>query len=197
MRYKILGSVTEAISIAEARAHCYLETAVGADEDAQETMVPIYLAAAREMAENFTGLALGVKTIEMALDVFNDDIELVSPVREILSVKYYDEDGVLQTLDPSTYYTDTYSKPSYLIVNDGYSWPSVQNKANAVIITYEAGYGSDTDHEILPFCAKAAILLTVGKLFENREDATEKPMSNLPEGAFELLRPLRVRLGIA
>lgn len=92
---------------------------------------------------------------------------------------------------------DDYSKPNYLVLLDGYSWPDVANNLNSVIILYETGYGADSDSEQLPFAAKAAILLTVGKLFENREDITEKPMTTIPDGALEFLRPLRINLGMA
>lgn len=200
MRSRILGTVTEAISLEEARAQCYVDTEVTSDVNAQDIMIPIYLAGARAMAENFTGLAFCKKTIELARDAFPEDsnsIELTAPATTVVSVKYYDGDGTLQTMDPDYYFLDMYSRPSWLTLVDGYEWPTVAERANAVIITYETGFGDDTDSEIIPPEAKIAILLTVGKLFEERSDATEKPTTQLPEGALELLRPLRVKLGMA
>lgn len=200
MRDKVIGEVTEAITIEEARAHCYVDTEVTSDVNAQDLMIPVYLAGAREMAENFTGLALCRKTLQLARDEFPDcdkPIALVAPATHVVSVEYYDADGTLQEMDPATYVLDVYSKPSWLVLVDGYGWPEVAKRPNAVIITYETGYGNTTDDELLPTAAKIAILLTLGKLFEERSDATEKPTTQLPEGALELLRPLRVNLGIA
>jgi hypothetical protein len=62
------------------------------------------------------------------------------------------------------------------------------------------GYGDDSDSEPLPFEAKAAILLIVGHLYENREEVVEhsnQTLLNIPTGAEALLRPLRVRMGMA
>lgn len=48
-----------------------------------------------------------------------------------------------------------------------------------------------------PRSLRAAILLVLGHLYENREDSVEKALASIPNGADALMRPLRVRLGMA
>jgi uncharacterized phiE125 gp8 family phage protein len=198
---KLIGTVTEPVTLAEARCHCRID-ADTSDGHPDDTMLEIYISAARAYAENFTGLAFAKKTLELALDEFPDDeIELTGPATSVTSVKYYDSDGTLTTVDADNYILDDFSKPSYLYPVANYSWPTAGDRPNAVRIVYVTGYGTDSDSEAIPFEAKAAILLTVGHLYENREDVTEmlnsRPLVTIPNGAEALLRPLRVRLGMA
>ena len=196
-KYKVIGAVTEPITLAEARLHCRVD-ADTSDGHPDDSLIEMYISVAREYAENFTGLALGKKTIELTLDDFpSDEIELIGPASSVTSIQYYDAAGDLQTLDASNYELDDYSKPSYIYPAYAVTWPPVYPMTNAVIITYVTGYADDSDSQPLPFAAKAAILLMVGHLYENREDTTDRSMSNIPNGTDALLRPLRVRLGMA
>jgi hypothetical protein len=43
---------------------------------------------------------------------------------------------------------------------------------------------------------RAAILLTIGHLFANREDSTDKQLQELPQGCKWLLQPFRIGLGV-
>ncbi len=68
-------------------------------------------------------------------------------------------------------------------------------------VRYRSGYQSeedpDSDAPPLPRSLRAAILLVLGHLYENREDSVEKALASIPNGAEALMRPLRVRLGMA
>lgn len=196
----IVQPVTEPISIEECRSHLEAQLYGDTDvDDADDLMILGWLAAAREYCENFTGLSLARKTYEIALDEFpSAEIELpMSPVTEIVSVTYVDAAQDLQTMASPTYVLDDYQRPAWLLPASGTSWPAAGSFINAIKVRYIAGYSDDSDGEPLPFALRAAILLVLGHLYLNREETTEKAMASLPLGAESLLRPLRVRLGMA
>lgn len=179
----------EPITTAEAMAHLRL------DED-DATMLPIYLSAAREHAERFTGRTIARQTIEVAFDAFPAaEIELPhSPVMSIQSVDYTGADGADATLDPGAYVLDDYSEPQWLLPVIGSAWPATQSVINAVRVRYVAGYG---EGKPLPAPIRAAILLTLGHLYANRESVTVKaPATELPLGVIALLRDYRRRMGL-
>lgn len=71
---------------------------------------------------------------------------------------------------------------------DGVSWPDTATRAEAVRVTYEAGFGVSAD--LVPRAITRAAKLMVGHFFENRE-ATLVGISaqELPLGVQALLRP--------
>jgi uncharacterized phiE125 gp8 family phage protein len=106
-----------------------------------------------------------------------------------VSVKYYDTDGVEQTLDVAEYYEDAKSKPARIVPVS--SWPATKDRPNAVTITIEAGYGATADK--VPQVIKQALLLMVGDMYENREETVVGTIvSTLPLTADRLLRPFRL-----
>jgi uncharacterized phiE125 gp8 family phage protein len=196
----------EPISIEECRSH--LEASPYADSDVDlldDTMITGWLAAAREYCEQFLGLSLSRRVLEVALDRFpNEDddgdtaIELpFGPVLEVQSIGDSSSSSDESGIDADTYRLDDYSSPSRLLPNP--SWPAMSG-ALAIRIRYVAGFGADSewpDAPELPWAARAAMLLVLGHLYANREESTDKAMESLPLGAESLLRPLRVRLGMA
>jgi uncharacterized phiE125 gp8 family phage protein len=186
----------EPITVTEARAHLEAQPYEDSDVDpVDDTMIEGWISAARELCEQFVGLSLATKTLEIALDTFPDDGEAVDlpfgPVREVYSVSWGDESDT--EMAAADYTLDNYRKPNQLRVAS--AWPTVTESPNVVKIRYLAGYGVDSDGgEALPKLCRAAILLTLGYLYQHRGDDTE---AALPKDAEYLLRPLRVRLGMA
>lgn len=206
------GPDAEPITIEECRSHLeaalYDDTAV---DDLDDAMILAWLGAAREHCEQFTGLSLAPRVLEIALDRFPtaaDDgsaaIELpFGPVVEIVSVgasaasssSSSSTSSDADLLSPSDYLLDQYSSPNRLLPTS--SWPAASGDL-AVKVQYIAGYGDVTNGgSPLPAAARAAMLLVLGHLYRNREQTTEKAMADLPLGVDALLRPLRVRLGMA
>lgn len=101
----------------------------------------------------------------------------------ILSVKYYDTDGVQQTLDPSKYVFD--NGRTMLWPSSGESWPdlSADQNSNMIEIMFTAGYG--TTATTIPRSMKAAIMLCVGKWFF--DPAQEGSALHSQEVAYERL----------
>lgn len=166
------------------------------------------LPSAREHCENFLGLSLSPRTLEYALDRFPSTsvdgslaIELpMGPVVEVVSVMVGDANSDI-TSDSALFFTDfhldRYVLPSALWPASGV-WPAITGGRNAIRIRYIAGYRVDSFGGFeLPKVLGAAILLVLGHLYEHREDTVEKALQSIPLGAEALMRPLRVRLGMA
>lgn len=200
-------SAVPLLSLATLRKQCEI-IATDVDSDGTEShpddeLLAIYLAAAVEHAEDFTGLCLVPRTLEVALDQFPlkaGGIDLPRPpLVEVLS--FVSNDGSDGAVDPDTYLLDLFGDVASLRPLS--AWPGLEADAgpNAVKVRYRAGYqaeeDADSDTLPLPGAIKAAILLTVGHLYRNREATVEKAMSELPLGVESLLRPKRVRTGMA
>lgn len=89
------------------------------------------------------------------------------PLVSIDSIQYLDDTGVLQTLDPSLYAVDAVSEPARIVPAFGTSWPSTQNIANAVRVSFTCGYG--TLPSSVPAGIRIWMLMLAGTLYENRE----------------------------
>ena len=208
----------EQITLAEARLHLRLDDdgdspAVHPDDP---WLTGVGIPAAREYCEGWLGRALAPQTIELALDSFTAPIHAewsgctlswpasqtriplpMPPVPSVTSVKYYDASGD-NTLATSAYHFDDYD-PAIVLV-DGTSWPTTSVRPNAVRIRYRAGYslpGESPDTNPLPIALKAAMLLVLGALYENRENAAADQLTDIPLGAQALMMPYRVRLAMA
>jgi len=186
MGYKLItGPATEPVSLAEAKLHLKIETADTADD----TLIAILIAAARESAEQFTRRAFIAQTWELQKDCFEDgEIQLrKTPVQSVTSIKYYDVNGVEQTLATTVYGLNQADEPNEVYLKYGQLWPQVRGEENDVKIRFVAGYTT------VPSSVKAAILLIVGHLYENREDVViGRQVNDLPKGSKFLLEPYRL-----
>lgn len=89
------------------------------------------------------------------------------PLVTIDSIMYYDDNGTLQTLDMSAYIVDANTEPARIVPAVGASWPSTQNRVNAVQVTFTCGYGAAGS--AVPAGIRIWLLMMTGTLFENRE----------------------------
>lgn len=186
MAFKVTTAVaTEPLTATEAKLHLKVDTS---DDD---TIVTALITAAREFSEHYTGKAFAPVTLEMALDCFpydaddgdaDEGIDLdMPPVASITHVKYTDIDGVEQTITSTNYALSTYGTAARITPVYGYSWPSTQDIENAVRVRYVAGYTT------LPKAARAALLLLIGHLYENRQSVSALTLAEIPMGARALL----------
>ena len=220
---KIIDDVTvEPITLEEARAHLEAQAYEDSDVDPiDDAMIEGWISAAREFCEDFTGLTFATKTLEIAIDRWptvaldgSTQVELPGgPVREIIEIMIstsadYTSDDVDSDVaagedvyadgqvNPDLYLLDTHRQPPR--ITPVTSWPVVTEATNAIRIRYLAGYGVDSDGgEALPKVMRAALLLVLGHLYANRESTTDKVLQEVPMGVTSLLRPRRVRLGMA
>lgn len=205
MGLKIITEPTsEPITLEEARLHLGI-VAYDSDGHPHDAMIEGMISSARTYAEEFTGLSLAIKTYELALDQFPefDEIQLdMAPVIDITSVSYIDEDLVQQSILDADFVLDSYQKPAWLLPAIDFDWPATGSVINAVKIRYRAGYVPTPDSDeplalLLPSAIKGAMLLLLADLYENRGQTIPGSVSELPVGVQGLLRPYRVRLGMA
>ena len=158
----------------------------------------IGIPAAREWCEGYSGLSIGIKTLELATNGFpSGGIKLpYGPVIGVVAMTYVDTDGAENEMTESDFTYDEFTEtvnPAY-----GLSWPTARDSANSVRIQYQVGYELDSDGlAVLPYRVLAAILLVLGHLDVNREDSSPVVMSQIPTGAANFLDQVRTRLGMA
>lgn len=111
---------------------------------ALDARITSLIPAARRLAESLTGRALILQTWECVLDAFpENDLRIgMLPIQSVTSVKYFDPDGVLQTMDPGDYVLDVDTLPGWLLPAYGVSWPATRCQAQAVTVRFVAGYGN-------------------------------------------------------
>lgn len=199
MAYKITVPATvEPLTLDEARTHLRVEAYGSPLEHPDDTYISSCITVAREFCEQYLERALAQQTIEMALDNFPDQsIELpLAPTNSITSVKYYDTSDVEQTVLTTVYSLDDYSEPNWLTLKVNQRWPVTNQGANNVKILMTVGYLPAN----VPTPIKAAMLLIVGNLYENRQQDllgnTRISFNSLPLGVYNLLQPYRLGLGL-
>lgn len=166
MGRKIITPPTvEPVTLAEAKLHQRIDVS---EDDA---LVSMWITAIREHAEHLTGMTLAPTRFGLYLDEFPaDGIELPGgPVTSVVSVQYADSAGVLQTLDSGDYALDDAQEPSWILPAYGVTWPSTQDVANAVRVTYDAGFSASN----VPAPIKAYILAALGTCYANREHTAQ------------------------
>jgi uncharacterized phiE125 gp8 family phage protein len=159
----ITAATTTPVSLAEAKLHCKVDAA---DDEA---LITAYIVAATEQAEQILNRVLMPQTWELTLDSFPAAFELTrSPVQSITSLKYYDTNGVLQTLASNLYSLDNADGDNSAYVVPAYNtdWPVTREQINAVSVRYVAGYADAT---VIPEPIKAWIKIQVGTMYKFRE----------------------------
>ena len=172
---------TEPVTLAEAKLHLRVDTS---DDDALITRL---ISAAREQCEQELDRAVAPQTLQLLLDAFPDGALVLprGPVTGVTSVQYVDTAGVLQTIAPSNYALDEAQIDVWLLPAYGFDWPATRDEANAVRVTYTAGWTT------APASVRQWILLALGTLYASREADSDRPA--VPQGfAARLLDRYRV-----
>lgn len=148
--------------------------------------------AALDGPETKTRRALLTQVWTATFDYFAPELPLrLPPVQSIISVKYRDPDGVLQTFGASRYKLhgaaswDPVVSPAY-----GENWPEIASTPCAVIVEFTAGYG-DTAADV-PAPLLQAIRQLVAEWYETREGLAWSSPAELPHGVRDLVQPFRI-----
>ena len=175
---------TEPVSVSELKAE--LKHPGGTDEDASLAM---YIAAAREYCEEITGLALITQKWLLTLDRWPADREpwwdgvkqgamgalaasgraaqVLLPRYPLASVDQVEVDGSAIAV-PDTFIADTQQRPGRLVLKFGATLPTYIEAANAIQITYTAGYGATASS--VPAVLRLAILQMAAYHYTHRGD---------------------------
>jgi len=178
--------VVEPVSVADAKAHCRIDT------NTDDTYVAALISAAREYVEAYMDESLIDQQLVMRLDAFPAAIELPRPPmsqtasRTAVTIVYTANDaGSTATLATNQYRIDRDSTPGTLRPLYGGSWPSHLLDYGSVTVTWWAGRGEDGGK--VSQRVKAAMLMLVGQWYERRMAADAASMSEMPFGVKALL----------
>ena len=150
----------EPVTRAEAKRWCRIDD----DITTHDAVIDLLIGAMRELAEDITGRALVLRTLELRLDDFPSDpsdvafIELpYPPLQSVQYIQYTDAAGDDQTIEgedlAAGWKVDTGSTPGRIQPASGESWPGSDGSIGNVRIGYTAGYavvgspGDETAHQ--------------------------------------------------
>jgi uncharacterized phiE125 gp8 family phage protein len=189
VRYRSLKVLTqptvEPVSLAEAKAHCRVDT------DTDNAYLASLIRAAREWCAAYCDETFVHTQYVMTLDSFPVEIELPRPPMATASgytavtVTYKTENQATATLATNQYRVDRDSTPGVLRTLYSGSWPSHLMDYNAVTVTWWGGVSADgtgVEQRI-----KNAILWLVGYWYERRMAADGISMTEIPFGVKSLL----------
>ena len=141
---------------------------IDSTDTSENNVLTLLIQSAVGFCESYTKRELLIKQFVTYRDYFSFNIELRrSALTEIDTVKYYIDD-VLTTLVDTVYYNTLESDYSSLLLVDGQSYPSVDNKYQAVEITFKAGYS--TDNTSIPDELLLGLSQHIAYMYENRGD---------------------------
>ena len=133
-----------------------------------DDLITMWVEGIIEDAEHELGRSLIHQGRRLTLDRFSDSIKLDRPpLASVESVKFYDVNGQLQTLDPADYLPDRVKLPGWVVPAPGRAWPATQGRIGAVIVDYTCGYGA-TPASV----PKSVQLYILAKLVEQFDPAT-------------------------
>jgi uncharacterized phiE125 gp8 family phage protein len=175
-------------------AKLYLRVDTSADDDLIDSLIH----AARMWAENYTGRALITQTFDQkfrGLPAAGSPLVLAkAPVASVTSITYLDADGASQTLDGSNYNLRTTSGPmagrALIEVSSTFTSPTLYSPAEyPVTVRTVCGYGNPST---VPQGIKAAILLMLGDMYEQRQETILGGSSKSQTTIERLLAPFRL-----
>ena len=176
------------VTLQQMRAHLRL-----GDDVSEDALVQAYTDAAVDYIERETNTTLGTGTFKLVLDGFPDDADDAirlprPPLIDVSEVSYVDADGYSRTLSTNAYTIDTASQPGRIILYGGQQWPTTNDRPGSVTIEFLAGY-SEGD---LPPTLGAAIRLLAAQMFEQREAAHDRTLTEVPFALRAILQQHRM-----
>jgi uncharacterized phiE125 gp8 family phage protein len=173
------------------------------DDSASDGLLATYLAAAIDLVERETTQALQANVYEWRLDGWpcgTRTLQLpIAPVRDILTVTYIDAAGDEQSVDTVNWDWERSDTGADLWFSADFSFPTIGRERGGLRIGFEAGYdasegtGSSGDPDLLlPSLAKPCLLLIIAHWFQNREDASDAALVEVPLGSKRLIQRLRI-----
>ncbi len=189
LRLKTAPTLTP-VSVAEAKTHLRIDSSFTADDTYIGTLIDV----ATFAAENYTNLWLMEQSWYLDIDSFPDYFNLLRGQNRSLtinSITYSDTDNATQTLASSNYFGDGTIKPARIYFAPDATIPSTYDKPNAVTVDFTVGYGAASQ---VPAPIKQAILLTIGRYYEIRQDVVTGTIATaIPKTVEFLLEPYRVQ----
>ena len=174
------GPAVEPLTVAEAKLHLRVDIS---DDDAY---IGTLITAAREWVENYLDRTLiTTQLILRAAEFPTEELELARPpmatagTATAVVITYTLADTTTATLSTALYRVDRTTTPGNVAPVINGTWPSdVIEDANAVAVTYWAGYGPTSAS--VPATIRHAMLMLIGHWYESRSTVlvgvTSKPL---------------------
>lgn len=159
----VTAPAAEPLTIHETQRHCRIADSV----TRWNTLLSSLIVSARQYAESATDRKLVTQTWDLFLDGFpcyGEPIYIPFGKCQSAVVTYTDTAGATQTWDSADYVLSTSREPAVIRPTIGESYPTPQNKPDAVKVRFVCGYGSP---DSVPKELKSAMLLIVDHLFRN------------------------------
>jgi uncharacterized phiE125 gp8 family phage protein len=174
------------VTLVEAKAHLRV------DHSDDDTVLQIYLDAVTAYLDGLSGI-LGRA---MVTQTWRQDFEAwpcnqlrlpLAPVSAISSISYYDANNASQTLTASGNYAlfDDERSPAAVWLSTAVL-PVLYDREDAIRVTFVAGYGAAS---AVPAAIKAAMLLMIADLYENRKTVIVGQTVAMTTAAKSLLAP--------
>jgi len=159
---RTIAPVQTPVSIADIKANARIDSA---DEDA---LIATYLDAAVRSVEEMSGRALMAQT--WALSTYgltgNQRLHLpVTPVSALAKISYQDNTDTEQTMNVGDFYLIGDNYRAFVQPKAGTQWPSTEDRADAITVTFVAGYPST---DAVPEGLRHSVTLLATHWFENR-----------------------------
>ena len=181
------GPAVEPLTVAEAKLHLRVDIS---DDDAY---IGTLITAAREWVENYLDRTLiTTQLILRAAEFPTEELELARPpmvasgTATAVVITYTLADTTTATLSTALYRVDRTSTPGNVAPVINGTWPSdVIEDANAVAVTYWAGYGPTSAS--VPATIRHAMLMLIGHWYDRRSAVLTGTISKAIEFAVESL----------
>jgi len=182
---------TNPITDDEAKSHLRV------DHTDEDTHIGLLVDAVTAYVDGYSGILGRALVTQTWTQDFNawpcDRLRLpLAPVASITSITYYDTNNDSQTLSSANYTLLEDSRGPAAVWAFNANLPSVYDREDAIRVTFVAGYGAAS---AVPAAIKAAMLLMVADLYENREPVVIGQAVNETMAVQRLLAPFR-RVGI-
>lgn len=129
-------------------------------------------------AEGETNRAIMEQTWLLTLDAFPAAIQLrYPPLLQVDHIKFYDVDGVQQTLHPDDFEVDAESEPAWIVPAPRRAWPATARRIKAVEVQFTCGYGADP--ALVPDAISGFILARISEQFKTGAHATNEYVTRL------------------
>lgn len=174
------GTQPTILSLEDAKVHLNITHSY------QDDLIQSYIDAAVSEAEAYTSRSLKNYEVTLKTSQFYDRLLLtLTPYQDNLVIQYYDANNALQTLADTTYVLGYHFGEPVIYFNDMSALPQVYNRQDAVVITYDAGYGvQQMPVQFTQFCK-----LMVGTFYEHRTDSVDK----LPRLSYNLIHKYKLQ----
>jgi uncharacterized phiE125 gp8 family phage protein len=173
----------EPLTLNEAKLHLRVTSTT------DDALVTALIAAARQLCESFTGLALIERDYSLFLDAWPEgSLRLPRPpLSSVGLVNIYDADGNATVLDAANYTVSAAGMPGLVLLNDSVFPPQPGRAADGIEIQFTAGFGDAASD--IPAALIQGIKLLLAHLYENRGDAGADAVR--ASGAESLFQPFR------